>query len=108
LAIRQELGYIWGNDSVLINLGNVYLDLHRFEEAIDCCQQSVTICRQVGHRWGEGRSLALLGDCLRGTGDIAAARLHWEEALDIFVKVEAPEASEVRARLGGESCGTRQ
>jgi tetratricopeptide (TPR) repeat protein len=45
----------------LTSLGNAYRDLRRSEEAIDCQQQALAICRELGDRWGEGLALNSLG-----------------------------------------------
>jgi len=45
----------------LNNLGNAYQELRRFEEAIDCYQQTLAIFRETGDRHGEGIALGNLG-----------------------------------------------
>jgi predicted negative regulator of RcsB-dependent stress response len=41
-----------------------------------------------------------LGDIDAAEGDAAGARDHWQEALDLCVQMEVPEAERVRAKLG--------
>ena len=43
------------------SLGRVFCELRRFEDAIDCEERSLAIAREVGHCWGEARSLEVLG-----------------------------------------------
>jgi tetratricopeptide (TPR) repeat protein len=99
LEISLELDARWGQAYILRHLGEVYDDLRRFEEAIDCYRRSSAISREVGSRRGLARALDLLGVALRRTQGAEAAREYWQEALDIFTQIEAPEAEQVRARL---------
>ena len=43
-----------------------------------------------------------LGDAHYAAGDVAEARLAWQEALAILDELEQPDADEVRARLLGQ------
>jgi hypothetical protein len=43
------------------NLGNAYQELRRFEEAIGCYWESLTIFRETGDRHGESAALNNLG-----------------------------------------------
>jgi len=86
----------------LNDLGKVFCELRRFEDAVDCEQQALAIAREVSDRLGEGRALNLLGVALRHTQGLEAARGCWQEALRIFAGLGAPQAEELRARLTGE------
>ena len=99
LAIRRQLGDRWNEAGTLNDLGRVFCELRRFDDAIDCGERSLTIAREFGNRWGEARSLEILGIALGNTRGVEAARQCWEEALAIFTGLGAPQADEVRARL---------
>ena len=99
LVIRRGLRDRWGEASSLRNLGRIHGDVGRFEEALDCSQHSLEIERASGHRWGEALSLEVLGHALLHVDGMEAARPYWEEALQIFTELGAPQAEEVRARL---------
>ena len=55
------------------SLGRVFCELRRFEDAIDCEERSLAIAREVGHCWGEARSLEVLGIALLQTQGVEAA-----------------------------------
>jgi tetratricopeptide (TPR) repeat protein len=80
-------------------LSKVFCDLQRFEEAIESAERSLTISRELGHRWGEARALESLGVALHHTQGVEAARPCWEEALAIFTELGASQGDEVRALL---------
>ena len=88
-----------GEAASLNNLGIVYERLGRYEEAIACQQDSLTICRELGDRRGEAEALRDLGDALRATGRSSEAEAGWREALTICEALEIPEADEIRERL---------
>ena len=70
-----------------------------FEEAVDCEQQALALARDVGHRWGQGRALELLGLAVQPVQGLEAAQVCSQEALTIFRELDAPEADEVRALI---------
>ncbi|MGH3752990.1 MAG: tetratricopeptide repeat protein [Pseudonocardiaceae bacterium] len=80
-------------------LGQVYLDLRRFDEAADHFQQAVTMLRELSDRHRAAQTLHYLGEALRGMGQLAEAREAWLEALSIFDDLGAPEATQVRVCL---------
>lgn len=47
-----------------------------------------------------GRSLDYLGDAYATSGDSAAARSHWTEALGIFDRLGVSETETLRQKLG--------
>ena len=99
LAIRRQLGDRWGEAGRLRQLGGVYRDLGRFEDATDCYRQSLVTAREVRHTWGEAHSLDLLAAALQHVEGKEAARVYWEEALAIFTELGDSQADEVRAHL---------
>ena len=52
----------------LTDLGIDYRGLRRFEEAIDCYQQSLAIFRETGDRHHEGMAGTELGNAYQGLG----------------------------------------
>jgi hypothetical protein len=51
--------------------------------------------REVRCGWGSWD----LATAYQADGDLPDARSHWQEALDIYTDLGAPEADQVRARL---------
>jgi tetratricopeptide (TPR) repeat protein len=83
-----------------MSLGGVYHDLRRFDEAIDCFEQSMMIYRQQGDRRREATMSVEISKTLSAAGNRAAARARYEEALAVFTELGVPEADNVRALLG--------
>jgi hypothetical protein len=52
----------------------------------------------TGH-WAQARAHDGLATAYQADGDLPDARSHWQEALDIYTHLGAPEADQVRARL---------
>jgi tetratricopeptide (TPR) repeat protein/transcriptional regulator with XRE-family HTH domain len=101
-TIFHELGDRRGESK--LQLGEVYLDMRRYEEAIDCFTQARAIGREFGDRLHEAWALTSLGLALQQTGKSDASRACWEEALAIFTlfgEFGAPMVEEVRSHLQG-------
>ena len=47
-----------------------------------------------------------LADNYKSTGHADEAERHWQQALDLYAQLDAPEADEVRARLNGTAEAT--
>jgi tetratricopeptide (TPR) repeat protein len=80
LAIRRETGNRYGEGTTLNNLGNAYRELRRFEEAVDCSQQSLAICPETGDRYGEGQIMENLGIAYQAMRQPGRAAECWREA----------------------------
>jgi tetratricopeptide (TPR) repeat protein len=52
LAAARQTGNRQAEVWMLCDLGSAYCDLRRFDEAIDCHQQSLVICHEVGYLQG--------------------------------------------------------
>ena len=51
LAIRQELGDVWGQGQSLGFCGTVLYAASRYREAIDCCGEAIRLLERTGDRW---------------------------------------------------------
>ena len=67
----------------LHNLSLVALRLHNDLAAVEYGERSVALCRVIGFQHFLSESVALLGDVKYARGDLAEARAHFEESLDI-------------------------
>jgi len=83
------------------NLGLAYCNLERYREAIDFCNQSLTIKRSLGDRVGEANSLFNLGRAYSGLGDEQSTVLYCEQSLDIFREMNYPHG---KTRVLKSSC----
>ncbi|MGW6535040.1 BTAD domain-containing putative transcriptional regulator [Streptomyces sp. NPDC055051] len=62
-------------------------------------EKSLTVLRGIGGEWRRGNVLTVLGRALQGLGQSGRAQVCWQEALDIYEELNAPETAEVRALL---------
>jgi tetratricopeptide (TPR) repeat protein len=77
LTAARRIGDTRVEGCALNNLGIAYRELRRFEEAVDCFQQDITICQETGDRGGEGQTLNNLGEVYR-------EQERFEEAIDCY------------------------
>jgi tetratricopeptide (TPR) repeat protein len=61
--------------------------LGRYAEAIDCLQESLAICRELGDRWGQADSLNSLGLVHERLGRYAEAIDCQQESINILREV---------------------
>lgn len=60
---------------------------------------ALTVLRGIGGEWRRGNVLTVLGKSLSGIGQSGRAQVCWREALEIYEKLDSPEAAEVRTLL---------
>ena len=83
-AVRRAWIAPAAEGSALGNLGSAYLELRRFDAAIACFQDALTIFREVGDRSAEAATLDGLGDAYGGLRRFEEATGCYREALTIF------------------------
>jgi tetratricopeptide (TPR) repeat protein len=69
------------------------------QQGLECYKQCVVIARELKNQFGEAAMLINKGYVLDQLGDRGDAILSYEQALEIFERLNAPEALEVRATL---------
>jgi tetratricopeptide (TPR) repeat protein len=79
--IRKEIADRMGEGTLLNNLGKIYDDLGRQEEAHVCYEQVLHILREIGNRPGEATALHNLGFRYQQGGQYDLAQRHYEESL---------------------------
>jgi hypothetical protein len=84
----------------LIEVGLARLDLGDPSCAATCLAAAVQVARRNGMRLIEARALDAYGRAVHANEGARAAAPHWRAALEIFDRIGAPEASQVRTRLG--------
>lgn len=99
LEIRQELKAPHELLGTMHSMGEVLLGLGRVDEGMRHLEHVLELCRQHNMRYGEGMTLATLGDGHRSLGKLADARQAWQLAYDILSELGDSEASSVRDRL---------
>ncbi|WP_128431704.1 AfsR/SARP family transcriptional regulator [Streptomyces cyaneus] len=83
----------------LFRLAEVDLAARRPGQAAANAELALTVLRGIGGEWRRGNVLTVLGRALSGIGQTGRAQVCWQEALEIFEELKAPEAEEVRVLL---------
>jgi hypothetical protein len=73
------------------------------QAATDCYRQALEIFQQLGDLFEEAWVLIHLGDNHHATGELAAGRDSWAQALTILDSLHHPDAEQVRAKLAASS-----
>ena len=84
LEVARALGDRHGEAQTLVNLGLVYADQGRWEEAIACYEKALETFRALGDRHGEAKTLMGLGNVYQLQGRWEEAIACYEKALEIF------------------------
>ncbi|MEU0883894.1 BTAD domain-containing putative transcriptional regulator [Lentzea sp. NPDC005914] len=98
LAMYDQVGEQVGAVSCRQAMAEVQLGQGQFEAARTAARTTLALSREIGSRYHEAGSLALIGDAAHELGAEDAAD-HWELALTIYDELGVPEADEVRAKL---------
>jgi tetratricopeptide (TPR) repeat protein len=81
LRIRHEIGDLAGEAATLNNLGPLYWDQHKFDEALDCLQRALAIARETGNQHSQVVALNNLGEAYLRLGRFGDALEVQEQAL---------------------------
>ncbi|NBE99244.1 AfsR/SARP family transcriptional regulator, partial [Nonomuraea sp. K271] len=100
-ASRQR---VW-EQRVCSRLAETFIAAERYPDAVRHAEQALMVARDIGHPYGEALSLTVLGKALRGLGhEPGAARRSLDclrQAFEIFSRLGAPEAGDLKALLDG-------
>ena len=94
-ASRQRL---W-EGMTLFRLSELDLLAQRPALAATNAEMALAALRGIGGEWRRGNVLTVLGKALSGIGQAGRAQVCWREALDIYERLNSPEAAEVQALL---------
>lgn len=97
-VFRDSRQRLWEGMS-LFRLAELDLVARRPAQAATNSELALTLLRGIGGEWRRGNVLTVLGRALKGIGQSGRAQVCWQEALEIFDGLKAPEAEEVRALL---------
>ncbi|MGH3938759.1 MAG: ATP-binding protein [Pseudonocardiaceae bacterium] len=73
--------------SAITNLGTVYWQQCRYDQAIDHFQQAIALAREIGDQLGEGRALGNLGQVHLQQGRYQQAAEHQHQAVTLFHEI---------------------
>jgi tetratricopeptide (TPR) repeat protein len=99
VAIERRLGNPYGETHALNIRAEGQRARGRFDEALAGHRAALELGREIDHREDQARALDGIAMVLHEQGDLAAAREHWREALDLYTALKMPKADDVRARL---------
>lgn len=103
LRIAREHGDQHTVVEVLNTIGEALRRLGRPGQAISCQRKALSAATRYGLRYEQARALDGLAHAAVTTGDSAAARTHWQQALARFRELGTPEAEEISQRLAQDA-----
>ena len=100
LTMHGEIGDRAGEADALNSLAEVFFQTGDTAQARERHAAALRIASQAGTTVVQARAHSGLARAYHADGDSTQARHHWQEALTRYTAVGAPEADEIRARLG--------
>lgn len=94
-ASRQR---VW-EQRVCSRLAETLIAAERYPDAVRHAEQALVVSREIGHPYGEALSLTVLGKALRGLGNTTRSLDCLRLAFDIFSRLGAPEAGDLKVLL---------
>nr|XP_043623529.1 protein TONSOKU-like [Erigeron canadensis] len=80
------------------NLGSVYMELRKWDEARQHIEKEIEICRNIGHRQGQAKGFINLGELLYRLQDYDAATVSFKNAME-FADGEQSLANQISQNL---------
>jgi tetratricopeptide (TPR) repeat protein len=99
LAIRVRHCPPHDQAASLHSIGALLITMERVDDAMDYLYRSLRICQDNNVGYGQGLTLASLGDAYLALGKPADAHTAWRQAHDILAEIGATEAPAIRERL---------
>jgi tetratricopeptide (TPR) repeat protein len=100
LAMSRELGDLGMEAHALNALGDVACRTGDTSKARQYHATALRLASETDSSLEQAHAQSGLARASEGDGDSVTARRHWQEALTRYTAIGAPEADEVRARLG--------
>ena len=99
LELHRESGSRSGAADTMDSLACAYDGRGDHELAISYCEEALATYREIGDPDGEAETLTHLGDTQFASGRTAAAKVSWDDALDVLSRLPAKDVRPVQARL---------
>jgi tetratricopeptide (TPR) repeat protein len=90
-----------GLRAALGNLGRAYNTIGDTERALQLSLRHLEISQSLGDRLGEASAHFNIALALEEQGDLEQARIHAENALEIYQQLESPNSTTVEQWLAG-------
>ncbi|MYV44066.1 BTAD domain-containing putative transcriptional regulator [Streptomyces sp. SID2888] len=97
-VFRTSRQRLW-EGMTLLRLAEVDLLAERPAQAAANAETALAMLRGIGGEWRRGNVLTVLGKALSDIGQSGRAQVCWREALEIYERLNSPEAAEVQALL---------
>ncbi|MEU8321325.1 BTAD domain-containing putative transcriptional regulator [Nonomuraea sp. NPDC048881] len=97
---RSSKQRVW-EQRVCSRLAETFIAAGRYPDAVRHAEQALMVSREIGHPYGEALSLTVLGRALRGLGSAARSLDCLRQAYDVFTRLGAPEAGDLKLLLDG-------
>ncbi|MBB6557016.1 AfsR/SARP family transcriptional regulator [Nonomuraea rubra] len=95
---RASKQRVW-EQRVCSRLAETFIAAERYPDAVRHAEQALVVSREIGHPYGEALSLTVLGRALRGLGSTTRSLDCLRQAFDIFSRLGAPEAGDLKVLL---------
>ncbi|MFN7499465.1 MAG: tetratricopeptide repeat protein [Dolichospermum sp.] len=96
LEIEESIGDVQGKAATLHCLASIYANTGKIDDAIALYQQSLEIKESIGNVQGKAATLAMLGQLLAyKKGDFVTALDYLQQSLEIFQRIQSPDAETV-------------
>jgi DNA-binding SARP family transcriptional activator/tetratricopeptide (TPR) repeat protein len=97
---RASKQRVW-EQRVCSRLAETFIAAGRHADAVRHAEQALVVSREIGHPYGEALSLTVLGKALRGLGSTTRSLDCLQQAFEIFSRLGAPEAGDLKVLLDG-------
>ncbi|NUR85025.1 MAG: tetratricopeptide repeat protein [Nonomuraea sp.] len=95
---RSSKQRVW-EQRVCSRLAETFIAAERYSDAVRHAEQALVVSREIGHPYGEALSLTVLGKALMGMGSTSRSADCLRQAFDIFSRLGAPEAGDLKVLL---------
>ncbi|MFC4031725.1 BTAD domain-containing putative transcriptional regulator [Streptomyces polygonati] len=99
VTMHQEIGDQCGEAAAWDSLGYARHHLRRYEEALTGYGHAIDLYRRTGDRSLEADTLVHAGDSHHARSDPRRAEQVWRQALELYDRLDHPDAAGVRERL---------
>ena len=99
-AIAEEVGNLSQQLIALRMTADIHRGSGRYGEALDDYHAALRLSRETGEPYEEGKILEGIAEATLATHRFDAARIALRQALDIYERLDVPEAEAVRIRIG--------
>jgi len=105
LAIRRELGDVWGQGQSLHFRGVVLYGASRFRECIESCEDAIALLERTGDRWEENTASWHVAICNYRLGNLAVAAERAREVHRVGREIGDAQAAGISLGIWSKATG---